>query len=400
MIAKGRISLDKLGPVRLLLAWIIVFYHTYRYLGVPHAALSWIAFIGPLSTDLFFVISGVSIALLYTEKIQYRQVSPWSFLIRRVSKLYPLLLLILPHVIFSWILLIQGEVLDLQNHPLTLADKTMACLYPYFLLDAWKLGYTPGIAPTWVISAFAFCYLFFYFWARYLYGFVKKHIWLWLMGICALCIWLSLKGLANLKSEYFGQILHTFPPVRFLLFLIGVCWAWAIESLDEEVWKKYVGTFQGKLVKWLIFIGSGCILWMLKQYIWPVLVEPTTVWRLLFIPFTAIWVLLWASSSWHLMSAWVSKSFRSWTNYSLPLFILHIPISVWYFRMWQAWRINDSMEDGGIKPLLSEMKRAGYFERYDAWKYLLFIVICWVISSLSYRWIVEPFSNRIRNKFS
>lgn len=398
MIAEGRISLDKLGPVRLVLAWMIVFYHTYRYLGVPHAALSWIAFLGPLATDLFFVISGISIALLYTDKIHQGELSLKQFFIRRVSKLYPLLLLILPHVFFSWILLVQGDVLDTQNQVLSVWDKTLACIYPYLLLDAWHLGYTPGIAPTWVISAFAFCYLFFFYWVRYMYGFVRKYVWLWLIGISALCVWLSQKGLSHLNSDYWGQIIHTFPPIRFLLFLIGAIWVWALHSIDAVSWKKYILNWPGWIGKFLLAGISLLILIAIKRYIWPVLVEPTTVWRLFFVPFTSILVVLWASSSWHIKGTLLVKSFRRWTNYSLPLFILHIPISVWYFRMWQAWRLNDTMEDGGIKPLLSEMKKAGYFERYDAWKYLLFILVCWLISSLAYRWMVEPFSNWVRKK--
>lgn len=398
MIAQDRISLDKLAPVRLILAWMIVFYHTYRYLGVPHAALSWIAWLGPLATDLFFIISGISLAHLFTDRIRSGEISFRQFFIRRLSKLYPLLLIVLPHVILSWVLLMRGTVLDGNMQALTAWEKTLACLYPYALLDAWKLGYTPGIAPTWVISAFAFCYLVFFFFVKYVSVWIRKRIWWWVAVFSGLTVLLSVLGMEYREVPSMGQVMHTFPPVRLILFLLGVSWVWAVNAIAPGLWTLMQKSRTGRLCRAVCTVLALSGLYWIGQVIWPVLSEPTTVWRLFFASFTALLVVLWATGSMKAGTPKMIRAFRRWTNYSLPLFILHIPLSVWYFRFWQALRIHGRSDFQGIRPLLSEMKQAGYYEQDAAWKYGVFLLVCWVISALAYRFVIQPFSEWVRER--
>ena len=123
--------------------------------------------LGFLGVDFFFVLSGFVLAHVYLKKMEARRFDYWSFIVRRVARIYPLHLLTLGLTIGLSILGLalgwQYSLWDLaawRDMPL---PQTFRELFAHvMLIHAW--GATQGLgfnAPSWTISAEWFAYLFF-----------------------------------------------------------------------------------------------------------------------------------------------------------------------------------------------------------------------------------------------
>lgn len=174
-----RVELTGLTSIRFLAALHILLFHVYeghRMAGgqqpgslpvfdqLPSPLLQWLRH-GYFSTSLFFLISGFILAFLYILPDGRMSISQRSFWIARLSRVYPLHILILGICApFAVIASFFVEELDL----VTVIVSGLLCAA---LLQAW----VPQLAlswnfPTWALSTVAFFYLTFPLLAKLLQG--------------------------------------------------------------------------------------------------------------------------------------------------------------------------------------------------------------------------------------
>ncbi|MAY20120.1 MAG: acyltransferase [Erythrobacteraceae bacterium] len=159
--------IHSLTSLRFLAAAWVVFFHFKEFF--PDTALqeSRLAGYGFLGVDFFFVLSGFVLAHVYLPKVREQRFDYWSFLVRRIGRIYPLHVLTLAVTIglslvggalgwqFTiWELVEWGEFDKGQILRGLFANLT--------LIHAW--GATPDLMfnlPSWSISAEWFAYLLF-----------------------------------------------------------------------------------------------------------------------------------------------------------------------------------------------------------------------------------------------
>ena len=93
---KGKDEIDALTGVRGVAAVIVIAYHTYPAADFPYG-ISHLVARGYLAVDVFFVLSGFVMALTYGSLFRDRVTPPafFTFLMRRVARLYPLYIVFL-----------------------------------------------------------------------------------------------------------------------------------------------------------------------------------------------------------------------------------------------------------------------------------------------------------------
>ena len=93
---KARDEIDALTGVRGAAAVIVIAYHTYPAADFPYG-ISHLVARGYLAVDVFFVLSGFVMALTYGRMFRDRVALPafFTFLMRRVARLYPLYIIFL-----------------------------------------------------------------------------------------------------------------------------------------------------------------------------------------------------------------------------------------------------------------------------------------------------------------
>ena len=113
---------------------------------------------GYLAVDLFFILSGVVLYLVYSNAIRSGKFDIRQFFLKRFARLYPLHLVTM---ILAIIVLCIGPWVGFEGRELTYDLGQMIVLH-LTLLHAWGMTETGGLNyPSWSISAEAFAYLLF-----------------------------------------------------------------------------------------------------------------------------------------------------------------------------------------------------------------------------------------------
>jgi peptidoglycan/LPS O-acetylase OafA/YrhL len=134
--------------------WIVAFH----FWPQTSTATPYLVTKGYLAVDLFFVLSGAVMALIYARDIRARRFDLAEFARRRLARLYPVHLVTL---IGAVIILGLGPMLGAPARPLPYDLGQMVALQ-LTLLHAWGLSETGGLNyPSWSIAAEAFAYLLF-----------------------------------------------------------------------------------------------------------------------------------------------------------------------------------------------------------------------------------------------
>lgn len=130
--------IESLDWLRGSMAIAVMFYHLTLWLYSPLDASSLLGRLGIYAVSVFFVLSGLSMVIVYHSFFSsWRQIL--IFWIRRVVRIWPLLwfsiLLVLFHPNFNF------ETLDVEN-VLSTATTAFAIIHPakYFLIGAWSIG--------------------------------------------------------------------------------------------------------------------------------------------------------------------------------------------------------------------------------------------------------------------
>lgn len=113
---------------------------------------------GYLAVDLFFILSGIVLCLVYKDQLRTGQFDIKCFALKRFARLYPVHLVTL---ILAALILSLGPLLGFRCRALPYDLGQMALLH-LTLTHAWGLTETGGLNyPSWSVSAEAFAYLLF-----------------------------------------------------------------------------------------------------------------------------------------------------------------------------------------------------------------------------------------------
>lgn len=206
-----------LDALRFLAALFIVLYHVAERAPVSLFSLSPAFGRGYLATDFFLMLSGYVLARTYGPRVLKAEVDTWTFLKRRVQRIWP------PHLVMlalfvAFFLATTAIGLAPQNPQWFQWDQLLPQI---FLVQAWFVPGTSGWnMPTWTLSALIVAYaLFPMVWRKVAAS--ARPLRLLAMGVC---VWIIVDQAALLAFGVPGYQL----PLRFglirgvPLFLIGV----------------------------------------------------------------------------------------------------------------------------------------------------------------------------------
>ena len=192
-----------LNSLRFILILMIVISHS----TLP-ISQDLINYLGEFPVAIFFVISGFVLSLSKGEKLQKEVLGNRNFFLSRIIKLYPLHILILAILILmDWRL---GRILpwyQILSHSL--------------LIQTWYPAHDFMAhlnAATWFISDLIFFYLIF----KYLYAWIMRHSWLYLLVTISIymAVYISISLCA--QADYSAGYIYAHPLFRMIDFMIGI----------------------------------------------------------------------------------------------------------------------------------------------------------------------------------
>ncbi|MCB8875797.1 acyltransferase family protein [Acidisoma silvae] len=152
IVPKGKDEIDALTGVRGAAAVIVIAYHSYPAADFPYG-ISHLVARGYLAVDIFFVLSGFVMALTYGSMFRNRVTLPsfFTFLMRRVARLYPLYITFLALRI-AYSLAVYGSLQVpggwfAMNLPMPVKD----IIANIFMIQSWGVA-KAVTTPTWSIS--------------------------------------------------------------------------------------------------------------------------------------------------------------------------------------------------------------------------------------------------------
>lgn len=287
-------SLPNIEGLRLIASCAIVAHHYLQYLNWNVEGL-------PLAVDLFFVISGIVIAMVYETRVRdfggYR-----SFIRKRIARLYPLHLATLAFYVAIGVLIALGKFV-----PASTSKYDTAEIVPNLLMiHAWfPHGHLSYNYASWSISAEFFVYLLFpvilFVVSR---GFAVGFAWLLVTSAGAVAIGELVfdKALPELTTDM--GCLRAVPS-----FSLGV-WTWI---------------HRGRLLSWF----RGFEVWILSAGTIALVVEmavlPDPHLMLLSVDLIVVGAFLCDAASIATIAAWKPISSRGYLTYSI--YMLHLPVA-------------------------------------------------------------------------
>lgn len=369
------ISLDTLGFIRIIAAITVMLGHTYWLIETyaPELYIKGILQAKIICSDLFFIISGMSLAKLYSNKIADNNIGFHKFIIFRLSKLYPLLLFFLPFCIYLFIG--NGINLEPTRHILTL-------IAPYLFLDAWLPEYYYSyVGPSWVISAFLICYIVFFYYCKHLQSFFKGHLSLMLTIIIGYSIILTIWGTIYVESPVVEGVIHKNPITKLPQFFMGVF----LFYLSEKNFR----TNKIHIIVSIVVIAT--VLGLL-------IADYKFSWRVAITPFVGIIIYSLATNP-RLNLLFNNDKIKEYSNSSLPLFLLH------WFILW-GYALILRLYEGYKLTGLSDLKifiTTSYKIKDPVspfWGYCLMLIISIYCSKLLYMKYINPCSLYIRGYYN
>ena len=133
-------------------SWIVL----HHFWPQTSSATPYVIAKGYLAVDLFFVLSGAVLFLVYSGDLKTGQFSLRRFAWKRMARLYPVHIVTL----FAAVLVLKmGPMLEFEARPVPYDMPQMIALHAS-LLHSWGLTETGGLNyPSWSLSAEAFAYL-------------------------------------------------------------------------------------------------------------------------------------------------------------------------------------------------------------------------------------------------
>lgn len=241
------LSLDGLKGLCIL---IIVYYHynsdsiKYYASGYPfsgNGVISLVTEYGYMFVEILFMLSGFFICSGYREKIVNREIDFKTFIIKRLKKIYPLFIITtLTQLVFELLVLqISGNTI----YSIEKYNFYSVILNIFLIQSGWIHLNTSINSVTWYISVLFFCYILYYFTAKYMkerFRFIAVNIIYIFAGL----------------SVMVEGLLHTFFNIYLFrgiaCFSIGIL-LYYLNMMISEAWKKKIIRL-GISVSFLVFI--------------------------------------------------------------------------------------------------------------------------------------------------
>jgi peptidoglycan/LPS O-acetylase OafA/YrhL len=198
--------------LRFAAALFMVVFHFSDHAPIPLKTLNPIFTRGWIATDFFIMLSGFILSRAYSEKLAAHSVSFQNFMIKRVSRIWPLHALVMFCLLlvmgFAYLLNVDGiDKLTIQTW-----------LAQVFLLNSFFETAHTWNGPSWTLSALVVCYALFYGYARLM---ARQSPWLLVViavGILfiAQCLALNLAERSMFDLPYEWTLMRAIP-----LFLFG-----------------------------------------------------------------------------------------------------------------------------------------------------------------------------------
>ena len=152
-------KVDSLTGIRGLAALWVALFHFSTYPDIGAIDLGPIVVCGYWGVDVFFMLSGLVLAINYAPRFASEDFD-WrafrAFLGKRIARIYPLHLVTFLLVFVFWKIAMHTG----QNFPLQENNNRWTELCNVLLIHAWGLARTSFNAPSWSVSAEWFAYLF------------------------------------------------------------------------------------------------------------------------------------------------------------------------------------------------------------------------------------------------
>ena len=384
MTVPTRTHLLPLAGIRIILALYIVLFHTIKFVAVSEEIKTLFSF-GFVATDAFFVLSGFVLTYAYSGKIARSEFSHKKFIIKRISKLYPLVIFSL-FLFFPWAFLWADKPLELGvlNYEPQMFDRIFVLLSNIFLLDAWNPLYMGINFPCWSISALFFMYFCFPFICRRLIHFSKTGLVLMLLSLLTVNILLEILPpiLTSVPKEITANLVHRNPIFKLPLFVSGIIASILLSYKTRFQWESGSA--------W----SAEVITTILISFIYFMHIQGYTVNRTYISPLLVLLVSS-LSISTGIMSTFItSRAVIKLSEISLSIFIIHIPL-------WRIFRIgynywNIFIQKMSILPTLNKFSRVDDVPPIFYLIYLISLVFaCNAIHAL----IVTPVAERLNKKY-
>jgi len=221
-----------LNWLRFFLSIYLVLFHTLNgpyFLVETHPLISTLLDLGNFATSIFFVLSGFLLSYVYVALRNGKKIDTGSFLVARLSALYPIHLLTIALALPLFLMLsyrhggvgVPVDVFIKGTRFLAGGEATIALLMNLTLTHAWNPFYLILNPPSWSLSALLFFYILFPSIAPWLNK-VRRPV----SGLVVLGILFTLPGafaqIAGLSDLVTDGVLHRNPIVRLPLFLAGI----------------------------------------------------------------------------------------------------------------------------------------------------------------------------------
>lgn len=235
-----------LNWLRFFLSLYIVLFHTLNEpyaLKEKHPVISTLLDLGNFATSIFFVLSGFLLTYVYVSLRNGIKIDRRSFLVSRLSALYPIHLFtsILALPFFLAVIYRNGgvavpiDVLWHETRMLSSGETIFAVLMNLTLTHAWNPFYFLLNAPSWSLSALLFFYVVFPSIAPRLNNCRNPMKGLIISGILFLVpgVLAQSMGLSDIVTD---GVLHRNPIIRLPLFLGGIllCVMFARQTLAKN----------------------------------------------------------------------------------------------------------------------------------------------------------------------
>jgi peptidoglycan/LPS O-acetylase OafA/YrhL len=232
-----KLYFNSIDGLRLFAAVNVVLYHYERMGGFNNLGgnPSWFFSIikGPaFHASLFFILAGFIFTIKYSQ--ERSEFSTFTFIKSRLRQLYPL------HIISTLsmvpFIFLSGEYIDMAKFSDSIILH-LSMLYPFFPGD-----YNTLNMPSWALSAFFFCYLFFKKALVFVNSISSKKVVVatMLIPFAAVFLWGALFGILG-TPDSLKNLFHMFPPYRFMEFLTGMLVARIFTLRQGNTEKKQFG---------------------------------------------------------------------------------------------------------------------------------------------------------------
>lgn len=360
-VSENSISQRKFYPfldyMRILSAFFVFLFHSNIHLGIHYGVLNPFVNTGAIFMTVFFMLSGIVLALNYGDKDLTCLSEYILFIKKRIISIYPAYIVLYVLIVVKFILTKTMNLSVVQNFVVLPVELT---LFQSVFGNSFETLHNGG---TWFISCIFICYLLFPFLCKIIMQMTKKQIVCLSVFLYCILTWAPI-------VEYFMDYssIYANPFFRTLEFLLGICLVRVCKLFVPPKLKfsviiciviHFVLFLVVTVIKYYLKIGSFCL--------YNFIVEPASF----FVFYFGIHL-----SNTKINNFFNGKTMKYFSNISYVFFLAQ-------FFTWDSYRL--------IKKIFNIK-----FNNLES--FLLSFLICMIISIVMYELMVKPLTKIMKNK--